>query len=102
MNGFNLADTALKNGIESGYHFMGVDHFVSNSHTAGHLFAGVKKIMCLGILSSTYGKSYILQSPASGVGTYGPVSGIGIEARVDYGINTPTGLALAVFDVLVA
>ncbi len=100
-NGNNLADYALKNGIESGYYYMGVYHYISNSHTAGHLFAGVKKIMCLGILSSTYGKSYILQSPAAGVSAYGPVSGVGIEARVDYGINTPTGLATAVFDILV-
>lgn len=101
-NGFNLADTALKNGIPSGYHFMGVDHYVSNSHTANHLFAGVKKIMNLGILSSTYGKIVVNQDPSSGVTTYGPVSGIGIISRVDYGINTPTGLKTAVFDVAVA
>ena len=100
-NGFNLADTALKNGIKSGYHFMGVDHYISNSHEANHLFAGVKKIMTIGILNATYGKITILQSPASGVTTYGPVSGIGIEARVDYGVNTPTGLKTAVFDIAV-
>ncbi len=101
-NGFNLADTALKNGIKSGYHFMGVDHYLSNSHTSGHLFAGVKKIMQIGILTATYGKITILQSPASGVTTYGPVSGIGIESRIDYGVNTPTGLKPCVFDVAVA
>jgi len=101
-NGFNLADTALKNGIKSGYHFMGVDHYVSNSHAAGHVFAGVKKIMQVGILSSTYGKVVTVQEPASGVGTYGPLSGVGIIARIDYGINTPTGLSTCVFDVNVA
>jgi len=101
-NGFNLADKALKNGIESGYHFMGMDHYISNSHTSGHLFAGVKKIMNVGILSTTYGKINVLQSPATGVSTYGPASGIGLEARVDYGVNTPTGLITAVFDVTVA
>ena len=101
-NGFVLADKALKNGIESGYHFMGMDHYISNSHTANHLFGGVKKVMNVGILSGTYGKITILQSPASGVTTYGPVSGIGIEARVDYGVNTPTGLSTAVFDISVA
>ena len=101
-NGFNLADTALKNGIKSGYHFMGMDHYLSNSHTAAHLFGGVKKVMQLGILSSTYGKVTVTQDPASGVSTYGPVSGIGVISRVDYGINTPTGLKPAVFDINVA
>ena len=102
MNGFNLADTALKNGIQSGYHFMNVDHYLSNSHTANHLFAGVKKIMTLGILNSTYGKIKVLDDPASGVSTYGPVSGKSVVSRVDYGINTPTGLKTAVFDVAVS
>ena len=101
-NGFNLADTALKNGIQSGYHFMNVDHYLSNSHTANHLFAGVKKIMTLGILNSTYGKIKVLDDPASGVSTYGPVSGKSVVSRVDYGINTPTGLKAAVFDVAVS
>lgn len=101
-NGFNLADTALKNGIKSGYHFMGVDHYVSNSHTANHLFGGVKKIMQLGILNATFGKVQVNDDPASGVSTYGPVSGVGVVSRVDYGINTPTGLKPAVFDIAVA
>lgn len=102
MNGFNLADTALKNGIKNGYHFMGVDHYVSNSHTSGHIAAGVKKIMRLGILKSTYGQIKILQDPASGVTTYGPVSGIGVVSRVDYGVDTPAGLVLSLFDVNVS
>ena len=101
-NGFVLADTALKNGIKNGYHFMGVDHYISNSHTANHLFGGVKKIMHLGILNSTFGKIVVNQDPASGVTTYGPVSGIGVVSRVDFGINTPTGLKAAVFDIAVA
>lgn len=101
-NGFNLADTALKNGIKSGYHFFGVDHYVSNSHTSTHLMGGVKKIMQLGILSSTYGKIVVNQDPASGVTTYGPVSGVGVVSRVDYGINTPTGLKALVYDINVA
>lgn len=101
-NGFVLADTALKNGIKSGYHFMGMDHYVSNSHASGHLFAGVKKIMQIGILGATYGKIQINQDPASGVTTYGPVSGVGVVSRVDYGINTPTGLKACVFDIAVS
>ncbi len=81
---------------------MGVDHYVSNSHETGHVFAGVKKIMQLGILNSTYGKITVLQDPAAGAANYGPLSGIGVISRVDYGINTPTGLSTAVFDVNVA
>ena len=103
-NGFNLADTALKNGIKTGYHFMGLDHYVSNSHAVAssstqHLFAGVKKIYRIGILKSTYGQIKILQDPASGITTYGPVSGVGIVSRIDYGLDTPAGLILCLFDV---
>lgn len=101
-NGFNLADTALKNGIKSGYHFFGVDHYVSNSHASGHLFGGVKKIMQVGVLNSTYGKVVVTQDPASGITTYGPVSGIGVISRVDYGVNTPTGLKGVTFDMSVS
>ena len=100
-NGFNLADAALKNGIESGYHFMGVDHYVSNSHTAHYVMAGVKKIHQVGILSSTYGQIKINQDPPSGVTTYGPVSGIGVVSRADYGVKTPTGLKALLFSMYV-
>ena len=74
---------------------MGVDHYISNSHTAGHLFAGVKNIVQIGILSTTYGKIIETVDPNL-------QSGVGIISRVDYGINTPTGLVTAVFDVQVA
>lgn len=94
-NGFNLADTALKNGLKSGYHFMGVDHYVSNSHTSGHLMAGVKKIEQVGILKSTYGQVVITQDPNL-------QSGIGIVSRIDYGLNVPTAHAKLLFDVNVA
>lgn len=101
-NGFTLADAALKNGIKNGYYFMNAYHYVSNSHTANHVAAGVKKIMRLGILKSTYGQIVVTQDPASGVTTYGPLSGIGVRSQVDYGVDTPAGLVLAVFDVNVA
>ena len=42
-NGFNLADAALKSGIERGYHLLGADHYVSNSHAANHVMAGVTR-----------------------------------------------------------
>ena len=89
-NGFNLADKALKEGVASGYHFMGVDHYFSNSHTAGHIVAGVKKIYQIGILTATYGQIKIQQDPPSGITTYGPVSGISVVSRADYGVKAPT------------
>ena len=55
-NGFQLADKALKDGLVNGYYFMGMFHYVSNRHTAGHLFGGVRKIMQLGLLRGTWGR----------------------------------------------
>jgi len=94
-NGFNLADKALKNGIKTGYHFMGVDHYVSNNHTSGHLFAGVKGIQQIGILKETYGQIVITQDPNL-------QSGIGVISRVDYGLNVRAAHSGLVFDVTVA
>lgn len=94
-NGFTLADKALKNGLKTGYHFMGVDHYISNDHTSGHLFAGVKKIEQLGILKSTWGQITVTQDPNL-------QSGIGIIARVDYGLNAKAGLTSLLFDITVA
>jgi len=94
-NGFNLADKALKNGLKTGYHFMGVDHYVSNSHASGHLFAGVKKVQQVGILKSTYGQIVVTQDPAL-------QSGIGVISRVDYGLNARAAHTGLLFDVNVA
>jgi hypothetical protein len=91
-NGFNLADKALQNGIPNAYFFMGAYHYVSNSHTANHLLAGVRKIFQVGILKSTYGQVVVNDDP-------GLLSGIGMVARVDYGTNVPTGLKSVVFDI---
>ena len=77
-NGFNTADMALKNGAVAGMHYMGVDHYISNDHTANHLFATVKKTGTLGILTDTFGQVKITQDPNL-------QSGIGIISRVDYG-----------------
>lgn len=94
-NGFNLADAALKDGISTGYYFLGAYHYVSNSHTANHVFAGVRKIFKIGILRSTYGQIVVTQDPNL-------QSGIGIIARVDYGVLTPAGHASILFDINVA
>jgi hypothetical protein len=94
-NGFNLADKALQNGIQQSYYLMGAYHYVSNSHTAGHVFAGVRKIQKLGILKTTYGQVVVNDDP-------GLLSGIGMVARVDYGVAAPVGLKSIIFDVNVS
>lgn len=85
-NGFTEADLALKNGVpvQKGFYYSGMTHYLSNSHTANHLFAGVKKIgKDLGILRSTYGKAKFIEDPAK-------LSGLGIVSRVDFGFSFPS------------
>ena len=94
-NGFNLADAALKNGIARGYYLMGAYHYVSNSHTANHVLCGVRKIVKIGILRTTWGQIVITQDPNL-------QSGIGIIARADYDVMTPNGLNTLVYDLNVA
>lgn len=101
-NGFNTADIALKDGTVPGLRYMGVDHLVSTSHAANHLFAGVKKVYHLGILKSTYGQIVIDQEPAINSGTGGAASGIGVVARVDYAFKKWNNTGGVLFDVLVA
>lgn len=93
-NGFNLADAALKSGImtEKGYYALGAYHYVSNSHTSGHVFAGVRKILRLGILKDTWGKIVQTDDPLN-------QSGIGITSRVDYGTQIPAGLSTILYDI---
>lgn len=96
-NGFTEADISLKNGIpvQKAFRYMGVDHYLSNSHTANHVFAGIKKQAEIGILTGTYGKAKFIEDP-------GQVSGLGIVARVDYGTNFPAQLAHFFMDINVA
>lgn len=91
-NGFNLADAALKNGIDRGYYLLGAYHYVSNNHAANHVLAGVRKIIQIGILRTTWGQIVITQDPSL-------QSGIGIIARADYDVMTPDGYATIVYDV---
>lgn len=99
QNGFSTADMALKDGTLPGLRYMGVDHYVSNSHTSGHLFAGVKNIFHLGIVRDTYGQVVIDNEPATADGA---VSGVGVVSRVDYAFKAWTKTAGVLFDVLVA
>lgn len=99
-NGFTTADQALKAGTVEGLHYLGVDHYWSNEHTSGHVFAGVKKIQRLGILQGTYGRAHTIEFPAADSNMF--FSGVAFYSRVDIGHLTPTAHAGIVYDVLVA
>lgn len=96
-NGFTEADISLKNGIpvQKAFRYMGVDHYLSNDHTANHLFSGIKKTGEIGILRSTFGRVKFIEDPDR-------VSGLGIVSRVDYGFNWPTSIKEFFMDVNVA
>jgi hypothetical protein len=99
-NGFMQADKFLKDGTVEGLHYLGCDHYWSNEHTAGHVFAGVKKIERLGILRATYGKAHVIEFPAADSNTF--FSGKAFYSRVDIGHLTPTAHVGLVFDINVA
>lgn len=99
-NGFNTADQALKEGTVEGLRYMGVDHYWSNDHTSGHVFAAVKKIQRLGILRKTYGRAHVINFPAADSNTF--FSGTAYYSRIDIGHLVPTAHAGLTFDVLVA
>jgi hypothetical protein len=98
-NGFTFADEALRDGGNGrlGKEALGLFHYVSTSHTANHLFAGVRKVKKLGLLKSTFGKTYVTETPSSS--TAGFLSGTAIHTRLDYGFKTQTNVAPIVFDV---
>lgn len=95
-NGFVVADGALKDGTNQGFRYMGMEHYSSNKYTAGHVFAGVKGLLHLGICKSTYGQIVIDQEPAT---VDGAVSGIGVVSRVDYKFKVWTKVLPVLFDV---
>ena len=101
--GFTFADQALKDGIMDadgqGKYAFGVWHYVSESHTANHVFAGVRKILQIGLLKSTFGKIFYNPNATS---ADGPLSGESHEARLDYGFNPKAGLTALLLDVNVA
>jgi hypothetical protein len=102
-NGYSFADTVLRGGGKSmlGKESLGLNHYVSTSHASGgHLMAGVRGTQKLGILSSTFGKIYKAEMPASS--TAGSLSGTQIHTRADYGLLIPTNLKPVLFDVNLA
>lgn len=99
-NGFVTADAALKEGTVEGLRYMMADHYWSNDHAANHVFAGVKKIERLGILTGTYGRRHRIEFPGSNLDGY--FSGVSFYSRVDIGSLTPSAHSTTVFDVNVA
>ena len=97
--GFSTADGALKDGTNQGFRYMGMEHYSSNRLASGHLFAGVKKALHLGICKSTYGKVNEIEDP---VVSGGQISGVGINSRVDFKFKAWAKVAPVLFDVLVA
>lgn len=84
-NGFVQSDNALEGRSMSGFNYMGLTHYVSNSLTTEtstlHVVAGVKNMYHIGIYSGTFGKLMVDEhDPAQ-------QSGIGIVSRVDYGVK---------------
>ena len=98
-NGFVQSDEALKKGIDRGFFYMGMWHYSSNKHTAGHVFAGVRSIFHVGIVRSTFGQVVFDEEPAT---SSGAVSGTGIVSRIDYAFKAWNNTAVILFDVLVA
>lgn len=97
--GFNTADDALKNGIKQGFKYGGVEHYSSSKHASGHVFGGVKKALCAGIVKATYGKMVDILNP---VVSGAQISGVGLETRVDYAFKAWAKTAPVLFDILVA
>jgi len=97
--GFSTADDALNNGIKQGFKYLGIEHYSSTHHTAGHVFAGVKKAFAVGIVQSTFGKVKTIINP---VVSSAQISGIGLETRVDHKFMAWNKMAPVLFDVLVA
>jgi len=92
-NGFNLADVALKDGVPvKGFRYLGAFHYISNSHAANHVFAGVRKVFRIGILRNTWGQIVTTVDPNL-------QSGTGIIARADHGVQSPAGLQTILLDV---
>lgn len=99
-NGTMTADKFLQEGTAAGLYYLGAYHYYSTDFTAGHVFAGVRKVERIGILSGTYGQAHTIPFPAADSNMF--FSGTAFYSRVDIGHLTPQGLSTIVFDVNVA
>lgn len=98
-NGFATADSALQGGVGQGFNYMGFTHYTSNKLTAGHVFAGVKKAIHLGIVKDTYGQVVVDSEPATSTGAK---SAIAVIMRADYKFVIWNKMKPIIFDVNVA
>ena len=100
--GFSTADAVIKDGISQvngGFKYLGVWHYSSSKHTAGHVFGGVKKAFMVGIVKSTYGRMKTIVNP---VVSGAQISGVGLESRIDRKYKAWTKMVPVLFDILVA
>lgn len=100
--GFATADETLKSGINQvngGFKYLGVWHYSSSKHAAGHVFGGIKKAFMVGIVKSTYGKVKTIINP---VVSGAQISGVGLESRVDNKFMAWTKMIPVLFDILVS
>ncbi len=99
-NGFTFADEALTDPTKMGQKALGLFHYWSTGHaTGGHLFGGIRSAYKIGLNSTTFGKLYTVDHPASS--TAGFMSGTGVYYRIDYGRKAQTNLAPALYDIRV-
>jgi len=95
-NGYTEADKSLRDGSDFGVYYKGLYHYVSNDHTANHVFAGVRKLYHLGIVRDTYGQVVVVDEPSDSSGAY---SAIGVNMRVDYAFKSWNNTKSLLFDI---
>lgn len=95
-SGFTFADEVLRDGIRFGFRAGGLYHYVSSRLDPGRCHGGVKGVVKVGILKSTYGVPKFLEDDP------GQVAGVGIRSTVNYGVMTPLQWRSLIFDIAVA
>jgi hypothetical protein len=103
--GFMTADRIIQNGGVYGMRYLGVENYVSNQHSANHLFAGVKKTHFLGAAPSMFPFTYTVEEPTAreaGSNEAGNLSALAVVTRLDFAYKTWTNLKPVLFDINVA
>lgn len=104
--GFSSADDIIINGMNFGVKYMGWEHYVSNQHTANHIFAGVKGVHFLGTAPGMFPLSYEVSEPSvietDGDPAAGNLSAISMVTRLDYVYKTWNNMKPVLFDINVA
>jgi hypothetical protein len=101
--GFASADDIIINGMNFGVKYMGWEHYVSNQHTANHVFAGVKNLHFLGTAPGAFPMTYQHEEPSvletDGDPASGNLSAIAMVTRLDYVYKTWANYKPVLFDV---